>query len=320
MTPSAISFGETMLRLSTKGFERLEQARELALGIGGAESNFAIAFARLGGRSAWISKLPDNPLGRFVVNKIREHGVDVSNVIWTNRYRMGLYFIEFGRKPRTTQVIYDRGNSAFANIDPEEVNWDILGDYDLFHTTGITVALSENCKKAVEIGIKRAQEFGTVVSFDVNYRAKLWTPKEAFKVLDNILGDVDILILTKDDAKTVFSIHKSPEETLELLYERYSPEVLVLTLGSKGAVALKDGKIYRGLPYEIEIVDRIGAGDAFDAGFAYIYLKSGEIDKALKWGLAMAAFAHTIPGDPIYVTREEIESLVKTRCYIEVSR
>ncbi|WP_293256575.1 sugar kinase [Palaeococcus sp. (in: euryarchaeotes)] len=315
MTPSAVSFGETMIRFSTKNFERIEQAKELAIGIGGTESNFAIAFARLGGKAAWISKLTNNPLGRFIVNKIREHGVDVSHIIWTDKYRVGLYFIEFGKKPRPTQVIYDRKNSAIANIEPNEVNWEVLKDYDAFHTTGITVALSENCKKAVEIGISKAKEFGTKVSFDVNYRSKLWSPEEALKALDPILRNVDILLVTKDDVKNVLKVQGTYEEMITKLDEKYNPEVVVLTLGSEGAMALKDGKIYRAEPYELEVVDRIGAGDAFDAGFVYEYLRTGNVERALNLGVAMAAFAHTIPGDPMFITKDEIEFIIKQRVH-----
>ena len=315
MTPSVVAFGETMIRFSTKNFERIEQAKELAIGIGGTESNFAIAFARLGGRAAWISKLTNNPLGRFIVNKIREHGVDVSHIIWTDKYRVGLYFIEFGKKPRPTQVIYDRKNSAIANIEPNEVNWEVLKDYDAFHTTGITVALSENCKKAVEIGISKAKEFGTKVSFDVNYRSKLWSPEEALKALDPILRNVDILLVTKDDVKNVLKVQGTYEEMITKLDEKYNPEVVVLTLGSEGAMALKDGKIYRAEPYELEVVDRIGAGDAFDAGFVYEYLRTGNVERALNLGVAMAAFAHTIPGDPMFITKDEIEFIIKQRVH-----
>lgn len=311
--PSVVTFGETMIRLSTKNFERIEQAKELAIGIGGAESNFAITFARLGGRATWISKLTNNPLGRFIVNKIREHGVNVSHVIWTDDYRVGVYFIEFGKKPRPTQVIYDRKNSAIANINPNEVNWKLLENHDAFHTTGITVALSEECKKAVDIGINKAKEFDTKVSFDVNYRSKLWSPEEAFRALDPILKNVDILFITKGDAKNILKVHGDYEEMIDQLAERYNPEVVVLTLGSEGALALKGGKIYKAEPYELEVVDRIGAGDAFDAGFLYEYLHSGDVQKALKLGVAMAAFAHTIPGDVMFVTKGEIEFIIKQR-------
>lgn len=311
--PSAVSFGETMIRLSTKNSERIEQAKELAVAIGGAESNFAIGFARLGGRAAWISKLPNNPLGRFVANKIREHGVDISHVSWTSEHRVGLYFIEFGKKPRPTQIIYDRKNSAIANINPNEIKWDILKDYDVFHTTGITVALSENCKKAVEVAINKAKNFGTKVSFDVNYRSKLWSLKEAFKLLDPILRNVDVLFVTKDDARNVLKIDGNYEEMIAKLGERYNPEIVVLTLGSEGALALKRGRLYSAEPYDLEPVDRIGAGDAFDAGFIYRYLESGDVQEALEWGVAMAAFAHTIPGDTMFVTRDEIKAIIEQK-------
>ncbi len=311
--PSAISFGETMIRFSTKNYERIEQAREFEINIGGAESNFAIAFARLGGKAAWVSKLVDNPLGRLIANRIREHGVNISYVIWTKEHRVGLYFIEFGRKPRPIQVIYDRKNSAISKIDPEEINWEIIAEYDVFHTTGITVALSENCKKAVEIGMKKAKELDTIISFDVNYRSKLWGPEEAFKALDTILDNVNILFVTKSDAKTVFGIGGTYRDVLKKLYEKYHNEIVVLTLGAEGAVALADGKVYKAEPYELEVVDRIGAGDAFDAGFVYRYLESGDIEEALEWGSAMAAVSHTIPGDPVYITKEEIINIIKKR-------
>jgi len=318
--PSAVSFGETMIRFSTKNFERIEQARELEVTIGGAESNFAIAFARLGGRAAWISKLTDNALGRFIVNRIREHGVDTSHVIWTKEYRVGLYFIEFGRKPRPINVIYDRRNSAISNIDPHEVDWDVLGDYDVFHTTGITVALSDNCKEAVKIAINKAKEHNTMVSFDVNYRSKLWSPEKAYKALDPILNDVDILFVTKDDAKVVFGLSGSNEEIIWALYDKYTPRVLVLTLGSEGAMATEGKNMYYVEPYELEVVDRIGAGDAFDAGFIYRYIETNNIRSALEWGSAMAALAHTIPGDPMYITREEVEEVIRKKTSSEILR
>ncbi len=318
--PSAVSFGETMIRLSTKNFERIEQARELEVTIGGAESNFAIAFARLGGRAAWISKLTDNPLGRLIVNRIREHGVDISHIIWTKEYRVGLYFIEFGRTPRPINVIYDRKDSAISNINPNEVDWNILGDYDVFHTTGITVALSENCAKAVNMAIKKAKELNTLVSFDVNYRSKLWTPKEAFRGLDPMLSDTDILFVTKSDARLIFKISGSNEDIARRLYERYRPDILILTLGSEGAMAFDGEKIYYAQPYKLEIVDRIGAGDAFDAGFVFRYLETNDVESALEWGSAMAALAHTIPGDPIYVTKEEVEEVIRKRAISDIVR
>ena len=311
--PSAVSFGESMVRFSTKNFERIEQAHELEVRVAGAESNFAIGFARLGGRAAWISKLTNNPLGRFVANKLREHGVDVSHVIWTNDHRVGLYFIEFGKKPRPTRVIYDRRGSAIANINPHEIDWEVLKEYDVFHTTGITVALSENCKEAVTTGINKAKEFGVKVSFDVNYRSKLWSSDEAFKALNPILKKVDILFITKEDAEAVLRVTGDYREMITKLTTRYSPKVAVLTLGSEGAMAIEDGEIYKAEPYELETVDRIGAGDAFDSGFMYEYLKTGDVEEALRFGVAMAAFAHTIPGDIMFVTRDEIESIISQR-------
>lgn len=318
--PRAIGFGETMIRLSTKNHERFEQARELNIGIGGTESNFLIAFSRLGGESAWISRLTDNFLGRFLINRVKGLGVDVTPVLWTDRDRVGIYYLELGSKPRPSKLVYDRENSAISNINPDEVDWNVLEDYDLLFTTGITAALSDNCRRAVEIALEKSSESGTKVFFDVNYRSKLWSPDEAREVMDSILKKVDILSITEDDAKTIFNLREKPEEIARDLHESYQPEITILSLGSRGALALKEGETYISEPYELEEVDRIGAGDAFDAAFALQYLKRGEVKESLDWGVATAAFAHTIPGDLTYVDRKEIEKILKCKNTGGVSR
>lgn len=320
-TPTTVGFGETMIRLSPGNYEKFGQANRLDLGIGGTESNFVITFGKLGGRAGWISRITDNFLGRYLVSEIRKQGIDVSDVIWTDEDRVGVYFIEIGREPRASKVVYDREDSAISNLDPEEVDWEVLERYDLLFTTGITAALSKSCEEAVKIALEKADNYDTEIFFDVNYRSKLWTPEEAFEVLDPILKEVDIISVTKEDAEKVLQVEGEYEEMIRELAETYDPEVTVLTLGSDGGMALKDGTVYESEPYEIESVDRIGAGDAQDAGFAYQYMRTDDVQKSLDWGIALAAYAHTLPGDVMYFENEEIEKLVDRKTSgMDVSR
>ena len=169
-----MTFGETMIRLSPPGFEQIGSAHTLELRIGGSESNTAAALSCLGRKTAWWSKLPDNPLGRRIEADIRRRGVDTSSVIWSDHGRAGVYFIEFGAHPRPHHVTYDRALSAASTLSPEEVDWDILGEAKHLHLTGITCALSNSCAQTVERAVVEAKQRNLTVSFDVNYRAKLW--------------------------------------------------------------------------------------------------------------------------------------------------
>jgi len=170
-----VTLGETMLRLAPPDFERLEQARTYNVTAGGSESSAAVGIARMGLKVAWVSKLPKSPLGRFIANKIREHGVDTSHVVWMDGGRAGVYFLEFGSTPRPSQVIYDRKDSAISTLTAGEINWKpIFEGTKLFHTSGITPALSKNCAEATAKAVSEARAAGCLVSFDMNYRTKLW--------------------------------------------------------------------------------------------------------------------------------------------------
>ncbi|KXA94970.1 2-dehydro-3-deoxygluconokinase [candidate division MSBL1 archaeon SCGC-AAA259E19] len=313
-----VSLGETMIRYSPKDHNRLEQAEKLEAKVGGTESNFSVLLSQLGMKVVWISKLTDNPLGRLIARKIRGFGVDTSKVIWTKNYRVGKYYLEFGKPPRPTKVIYDRKNSAISNIQPDELDPEVIEAGRIFHTTGITTALSESCKKTVLKAMGKAGEDETKVSFDLNYRSKLWGLSEAKDTLEDVLDLVDLLMADKTDVEKVLKISGSSREVAETLANRFDLEVSVLTLGGEGAIAVEDGKVFEGKPFEIEEVDRIGAGDAFDAGFIYGYQRSG-VQKGLDYGLAAAALKHTIPGDLALLREEEIEDVIKRRARKEKS-
>ena len=312
-----VALGEAMIRLTPTRYQRLEQTGEFLATVGGSELNSAIGVRRLGLRTAWVSKLVNNPLGRMVANKAREHDVDVSHVVWTKEGRTGLYFFEQGATPRASQVIYDRANSAASTLAPGEVDWSFLKGCKLFHTSGITPALSQSCAQATLEAIEKAKEAGCEVSFDVNYRVRLWTAEEARECLEKMMYLVDILITTEDDARIVFGKAGSPEDICEQLKSAFSFSVVTVTLrevrtvltGGWTSMALAD-KVYTGRKYDLELIDRIGAGDAYTAGFLYGYL-TGDVDKAVKHGNALASLVQTVPGDFSWFTREDVEAQIK---------
>jgi len=315
-----ISFGEAMLRLSPPDFRRLEQTTSFDAQIGGGELNVAVGVARLGLKSAWISKLPENSLGMMVRNKTREQGVDTSYIVWTKEGRVGIYFMEFGASPRASKVLYDRAHSSISMVKPGEIKWkNIFKQAKIFHVSGITPALSKSAADVTFEALKEAKKAGIQVSYDLNYRAKLWSEEEANKCQTPMMPYVDILITTEEDTLRVFGIkEKTYEDVAKKLAQRFGFKIVAITLrgdisvwkNTWTAIAYKEGKIYKDKTYEVEIVDRVGGGDSFSAGFLYGYL-SGDVEKGLKYGNAFAALKHSIPGDLNWVTLEEVEAQIK---------
>jgi 2-dehydro-3-deoxygluconokinase len=315
-----VTFGEALVRLSPPCSHRLEQTDLFDVKVGGGELNVAVASARLGLKCAWISAVPDNQLGKMVRNKVREHGVDTSNVILSPKGRQGLYFVEFGASPRASQVLYDRQNSSVSLVEPRDIEWDkIFSQSKAFHVSGITPALSKTAAETTLAALKSAKKNGCIVSYDLNYRAKLWTTQEASKCQTPLMDYVDILITTEEDTNKVFGLKgKNYEETARKLAHKFGFKVVAITLrgdvsvlkNTWTAIAFSAGKIHRDKTYEVEIVDRVGAGDSFSAGFIYGYL-SGTVDMGLQYGNALAAIKHTIPGDFCWSDLKEVETLIK---------
>jgi 2-dehydro-3-deoxygluconokinase len=315
-----VTLGEAMLRLSPPDFHRLEQASSFDVKVGGGELNVAVGVARLGIDSAWVSKLPENALGRMVRNKAREQGVDTSHIVWSKSGRVGIYFLEFGANPRASSVVYDRAGSAASTLAPGEVDWGkALAGCRLFHVSGITPALSRSCAEATLEAVKAAKSAGAKVSFDVNYRKKLWTAEEANACLVPMMEYVDILITTEEDTGIVFGIREpSYQQVAVRLNERFGFEVVAITLredlsvlrNNWSAFAYSGGKFYESAKYSCELVDRVGAGDSFTAGFVYGYL-TGDVQKGVDYGTAYSALKHSIPGDLNWATLEEVESQLK---------
>jgi 2-dehydro-3-deoxygluconokinase len=308
-----------MIRLSPPEHQRLEQAEQLDVHVGGSELNVAVAAQRLGLQTTYVTRLTRNPLGRMIENKAREHGVDTSHIVWTDADRVGLYFVEFGASPRPNAVLYDRKDSAIACIRPGEVDWkEVFQGAKIFHTSGITPALSSTAAEATIEAVDTAKKIGLKVSIDLNYRARLWSQERAREVMTELVEQADILITTEEDTKRVFEIEReSYEEVAKALAERFSLEAVAITLRKTpsvwknrwSAIVYANGEVYRGPKFEIEIVDRVGAGDSFAGGFLFGYLKDGPA-AGVRYGVAISALKQTNPGDLVWATREEVERLL----------
>lgn len=307
---TVVGIGETLLRFAPTGGEILESAATCTVHVGGAESNVCADLAQLGVETAWISRLPANALGRRVAATVRSFGVNVDGVQWAPDGQAGLMFVQPGAGPRPGEVLYYRTSSAFAAIDPDAVAWDLLEGARVVHLTGITPALSERAHRLVERAIMEARRRGSQISFDVNYRAKLWAAAAARDRIEPLLAGLDLVILNDRDARTVFGADGDPERVAASLRKRFGCEVLVLTLGAAGALAKDARASLRQPAYPTEIIDRIGRGDAFAAGFLYGYLARGTAD-GLRYGAAMAALKQTYPGDVCRATLSEVEAVIR---------
>ena len=327
-----VTFGEAMVRLTPPAFQRLEQAHSFDAYVGGGELNVAVAAARLGIASRWVSRLPENALGHMIANGAREQGVD-AHVEWTADDRAGLYFAELGAAPRASSVLYDRAGSAISRVKPGSIDWpSVFKGARWFHLSGITPALSESAAKVTAESLVAAKRAGLTVSYDLNYRSKLWSAERARAVQEPLMEHVDVLMTTEEDTRVVFGIgaeaaadgydrveaesYAQVARTLEKRFDfgavavtlRENPRVL---LNSWSAIVAADGKIHRAPRYEVEVVDRIGAGDAFSAGLIVSRLENRSWEDAVRFATATSALKHSIPGDFCLVTRSEVEQLLR---------
>ncbi len=320
MPHDVVTFGEAMIRLSPPNYRRLEQARSLDVQVGGAELNTAVCLARLGRSTAWVSRLTDNPLGRLIANHARETGVSTEHILWTPDDRVGVYFLEFGAAPRASSVLYDRKGSAIAGIRPGMVPWSkVFAGVRWFHVTGITPALSGVAAEATREAMQAARAAGVQTSMDLNYRVKLWSQAEAGRCMTDLMQFCDVLITTEEDIERVFGIRgKDYEDAAAQVAHRFPLRAVAITLRENPlvwknhwtAIAYQDNRVWRTRTYEVEIVDRLGAGDSFAAGFIHGLL-DGDLQKALDFGVAASAIKHSIPGDFAWITRGEVEALLK---------
>jgi len=307
-----VTFGEAMLRLTPPRHQSLAETRSFDIYVGGSELNVAVAAAKLGVASRWVSRLPENPIGHLIAGRARDEGVDVSCISWTPEGRAGIYYVEVGAEPGTTNVTYDRSGSAMARVGRGMIDWKrALSDAKWLHVSGITPALSESAAMALLEGLQAAERLGLTISYDLNFRPKLWRPERARATQETLFRYVDVLIASEDAARLVFDASDdTPEILAEWLHERYGvPAVAITVRNSKrtrnaswSALVAAEGQTYCAPSFECEVIEPIGAGDAFAAGLIYGRLRDDPWDVAAGHGAELAALKHGTPGDFSQVT------------------
>jgi len=330
MPARIVCFGELMLRLSAPGRERLLQSPRLDARFGGAEANVAVSLARFGHEAACVSVVPDNPLGRGALGELRRHGVDIAGVRF-GPGRMGLYFLSPGAGLRPSEVTYDREGSAFALASPDATDWDReLAGADWLHLSGITPAVGPGPAEAARRAVAAAVRLGVRVSFDGNYRAKLWAAwsGDGPAVIRALLEGADLAFVDHRDLALVLgddlSGTSADERSAAAARAAFAafPRLQRLAHTVRVQHAVDDQKLSARLHTRIEehrtrvfplsgVVDRIGAGDAFAAGVLHGLVTGRDAAAALDFGAAAAALKHSVPGDFNLVEESEVDALLE---------
>jgi 2-dehydro-3-deoxygluconokinase len=318
MKKSVVTFGELLLRLDTRGYERFVQSEGFGARYTGGEANVAAELAQWGVETFAVSKVPDHEIGQACVNYLRRFNI---NTDWVLRGpgRLGILYVEIGASQRPSKVVYDRDHTCFRSIRRGELDWDaILRGKDWFHFTGTAPALGPNVLAALKDGLRAAKRKKVTVSFDCNYRSTLWKREEAARVLKGLMEYVDVFVGTHHDARTMFGIDAQPAESAALLRRRFGFRAVAYTL-REGASAsanrfgglLCDAKgcdVSRS--YDMQMVDRIGGGDAFTGGLIYAVMSGWLRRKAIEFAAAAGCLKHSIPGDFSLVSLDEVHALV----------
>jgi 2-dehydro-3-deoxygluconokinase len=324
-----VCFGEVLLRLSAPGKELLLQSHQFTAHVGGAEANVAVGLAKLGNRSAVVTILPTNALGQACAGELRRHGVDTTGIVHRDG-RMGLYFLTHGAGHRPAEVLYDRAGSAFAVAPPDVIDWsEALRGAQWLHVSGITPAVSEAGAKAALRAVQAARDAGVKVSYDCNFRARLWGERaaQAPALLRELCSDATLIFGDDRDIAFMFDFRPSTQNAQErrqlaaqeafaaisglqwIAYTertRHAADVqqLVATLHDRA-------NAYTSRPYALQgIVDRIGAGDAYAAGILHGLLNGLSPQRTVDFAAAAAALKHSIPGDFNLVGVADVELLL----------
>jgi 2-dehydro-3-deoxygluconokinase len=320
-----LALGEVLLRLSPPNNERMVGSEIFQKQIGGAELNVVSQAALLGLQCGMISKLPANNLGTYAKNRVRFAGVKDDYLVEdeSKDARLGLYFYENGAYPRKPGIVYDRRSTSIYTIDCNDFDEKMFEDARCFHTTGITLALSNGCKETAIDMIKKFKEKDTLISFDVNYRANLWTGEEARCCIEEILPLLDIFFCSEDTARLTFGKEGSVKEIMKSFADEYDIPVVATTrrivhspkVHTFGSIIYekKTDTYYEEEPYRnIEVIDRIGSGDAYIAGVLYGLLSYDmDCQKALYYGNASGAVKNTIPGDMSSLQIKEMDAIIR---------
>lgn len=307
--PRVVTAGETMVLATPRQPGRLRHAGELELKIGGAESNLAIALSRLGIRSGWASALGDDEPGQLVLDRIRGEGVDTSRVRRIPDAPTGLYLRE--RVGRESRVYYYREGSAASTMGADALDTGYFAGAEFVHLTGITPALSKSCRAFIKTLAEKLASAPARLSFDVNYRSKLWSAGEAREFMEEVLPDVDLLFVSGEEARALWG--RDDEDLVRELRDSGAGEV-VLKRGREGSLALVGGEVFEQPGFEVEEVDSIGAGDAFAAGYLAGLLWEKAPGERLRIANAMGAYSVMTLGDYEGLPdRDELEAFLEGR-------
>ena len=312
------TFGEGVLRLSVPVGQRIETAKTFDVDVSGTEANVAAALSRLGRRCGWISALPDTPPGRRVEHAFRSHGVDLSSLVWRDQGRVSTYYVEYSQPPRPIMVYYDRKDSCFTNLTPDDIDWDYLLDTRHLHLSGLTVPLSESVGEIVSLALARARAKGITTSFDVNYRHLLWSEGEARQKLAEYMKEIDLLFLARRDAVSVFGFDGEVSDVIDQVGQMTGARNIVMSLSSDGVVGWDGSSIRHVKARDVGIIDRIGAGDAMVSGILHGWF-GGDLFAGLRYGTMMAALAMSQTGDAVITNQAELDRLL-SEDFIDIVR
>lgn len=321
--PLAVGLGESLLRLSAPGHERLSQIGHLDVHVAGSEMNCLIGLAALGFHSRWLTRLVDNPLGRRITAHAAEHGVQPI-VDWDDDARAPLYFVEHGVPPRPSEVLYDRSSTAMTQLTGSTFSWaEEVRGAKVALSTGITCALGPQPAQAVSDFLDAARKAGACTVFDVNHRSRLWTWEQSVPVLRRVLPGVDVLFTSRHDLLHLVEGATAAEDTAELArraIKEWGHRVVVLRdsaqpapgLVTVRATAVTTEDILTSSKHEAQVVDAFGAGDAALAAFIGTWLTGGGLTDAIEASAWACAFQHTVVGDAWQVRAADMEGRGQT--------
>ncbi|MEY4638564.1 MAG: hypothetical protein RLZZ446_1083 [Bacteroidota bacterium] len=324
MKKSVVAYGELLLRLTTPSIQRFEQSESFSIHFGGAEANVLASLSQWGMSTSFVSTLPNHSIGEAGLSQLKKFSIGTAHVKRTVG-RQGLYFLEQGSIPRAAQVIYDRSNSAFVT-DTDKRDWEsILASSSWLHSSTITPVLTPHLAAELVEAFTIARRLGIGTSLDLNYRAQLCSRSYAQPILKQLLPLVDVFIGMDTDMESLLGISytgspaAAPRYYLQKIQETYGCKLTATTLRDStnppvlqwSAIAYDGSQFYASAPYTIEVIDRIGTGDAFTAGLLYAFLEKQPLQQALDFATAAGAWKHSIPGDFNNVSLQELSSLLQ---------